>query len=177
MEQMKYTLIFFASALLLCANCTITTVNIPQKTALENQLMGEFSPLTEEELLLASVRSDYTTASMQPVLEAKRRQLFNRDDIREFKTQGCLGESLDARLTLQECTRTDLDSQSLLKNLVKQENEDRQTIIQWFISNDPTLAHSDKPQVITIYRQLLVTHSPMHTPIQVDTNNWTPKAQ
>ena len=45
------------SLLPLCGCITTTVVNIGQKSALEKQLMGETDPLSEEELLVASVRA------------------------------------------------------------------------------------------------------------------------
>ena len=160
-------------------NCTITTVNIPQKTALENQLIGEMLPLTEEELLLASVRSETEaqTFASQPSIAARRRQLFNRDDIIEFKKKGCLGESLKAQLVFQPCELADQENSSLRRKLIEEENKDREVIITWFIINDPTLAPSDRNQVIEIYRQLLIRQSPTGTPIQKTAASWSPKNQ
>ena len=170
---------FFLITLLgssLC-NCTITTVNIPQKTALENQLIGEMAPLSEEELLLASVRSgeNSRSASIQPVVAARRRQLFNRDDIVEFKQGGCLGESQRAALVALKCNRDDASSLTLIAKLVEQENADRNTLITWFITRDPTLAPTDRDQVVQIYHQLLLKQSPVGTPIQEEENSWNPK--
>ena len=158
-------------------NCTITTINIPQKTALENQLIGEMAPLSEEELLLASVRSseDSNSGNTQPVVAARRRQLFNRDDIVEFKKNGCLGESQQATLTALKCSRNDDASLTLISKLVQQENADRNTLITWFIARDPTLAPTDRDQVIQIYHQLLRKQSPTGTPIQENPNSWNPK--
>ena len=92
---MKHLNYFLPITCLLLGGCfTIKTVNISQKTSLEHQLMGSFEPLTEEEMLLGTVRDEAqllqaTEQSLdQLALQARRRQLFNRDDINTFKETG-----------------------------------------------------------------------------------------
>jgi hypothetical protein len=144
------------------AACGIKTnqVTIGQKTSLEKQLMGEVEPLTEEEMLVSSVRaSGGVQAGSQDDLQsraiaARRRQLFNRDDIDEFKTAGCLGEGRQALVVQRSCT-TDDESASLRDRVLREENADRQAIIDWALAADPVLTSSDRPQVVDIYSRLL----------------------
>ena len=88
---------------------TVTTVNIGTKTSLERQLVGELEPLTDDQLLAASVRAQPqlvagSLADLQAgAVAARRRQLFNRDDINEAKQLGCLGEALGAELVVRPC--------------------------------------------------------------------------
>ncbi len=165
--------LLFLPALVLCApSCTITTVNVSQKTALENQLLGQMAPLSEEELLITSVRSDSPAASVstEPAVAARRRQLFNRDDTDELKRAGCLGEALNAQLVVRACSQTDL--QERLETLATEENQDRAVLLAWFIAKDPTMTPSDKEQLRAIYHRLLVLHSPTGTPCEGPSGSW-----
>jgi hypothetical protein len=145
------------------ASCfTLRSVTIGQKTSLERQLMGEVEPLTEQELLASSVRAagGVGAGSVDDVLRralgARRRQLFNRDDIDELKANGCLGEAAGARLVGRGCARqAEAATAPTVARLVEQENSDRQAIIDWAIATDPLLTPKDREQVIQVYHLLL----------------------
>ncbi len=145
----------------------VTTVNIGQKTSLERQLIGEFEPLTEEEVLAASVRAGAGSGSVtlddlkQQAVAARRRQLFNRDDLDELKGFGCLGEAAGAELAAHECEPTQENGegkelvQTRVERLVNEENEDRRVIINWALEADPVLTSADRDQVVEVYARLL----------------------
>lgn len=140
----------------------VTTVNIGQKTSLERQLIGEFEPLTEEEVLASSVRAGVSGGSgalgdlTQRAVAARRRQLFNRDDIEEFKGSGCLGEAASAEMVAHPCEGTAApEITARVERLIAEENEDRAAIIAWAIEADPVLTPSDRDQVVKVYAHLL----------------------
>jgi hypothetical protein len=145
-----------------CACVTTTQVNIGTKTSLERQLIGEFEPLTEEELLAASIRAEggigagSMDAMQRRAVAGRRRQLFNRDDVEEMKGAGCLGEAPRAQLAKRDCTAVaKQEIAERLARLVREENEDREAIIDWAIAVDPVLTPSDRDQVIALYNSLL----------------------
>lgn len=148
---------------LVSASCiTVTTVTVAQKTSLERQLIGDFEPLTEEELLAASVRAapDVRAGVMgelqQRAISARRRQLFNRDDIDALRDAGCVGESDSAELLAHPCEgEGDLVQMGLRGRLLAEENADRVAIIDWAVAIDPALTAADRPQVAGLYRNLL----------------------
>ena len=174
---MNYLL--FTWPLLLFCGCTITTINISQKTALENQLLGEMAPLSDEELLLSSVRARGAPGSslaLTPAIAARRRQLFNRDDTNEFKKQRCVGERSDALLVPRPCSqREDPVVERRLQKLVTEENHDRKLLVDWTISNDPTLTPADRPEIQRLYHTLLTRNSPEGTLTLNDAGTWAPK--
>lgn len=143
----------------------VTTVNIGQKTSLEHQLVGELEPLTEEELLAASVRAAGGAAGgamselRQRAIAARRRQLFNRDDIEEHKKMGCLGEALAAQLVSRPCASLGPVQARLRDRIVQEENQDRNAIIDWLVAADPVLTPTDRPEVVAVYRRLLFERS------------------
>ena len=166
--------------LLLLCSCTITTINISQKTALENQLLGEMAPLSEEELLIASVRGNNEQPPlpvMAPAIAARRRQLFNRDDTHEYKVAQCVGEALSSLLVSRPCSlRTTPTYEKRLARIIEEENHDRKILVSWMIANDLTLTPADRPQIEKIYHDLLLRNSPKGTLSETREGTWSSKS-
>lgn len=155
------------------------SVTLGRKTDLERQLMGQLEPLSEEELLAASVRapSDTVLGAERELedraLAARRRQLFNRDDLQVLKRAGCVGEKRDGTIANRPC-----DGSELLEDrdrIVEEENRDRSVIIEWAIDADPQLTPGDRAQMRSVYHTLLVERSPAATPVEGDDGQWSPK--
>jgi hypothetical protein len=171
------SLIFLLSAF---AACTITTrpVNIGTKTALERQLMGQLEPLSDEQLLAASVRApsrdpeqgglDTTQAY---AMAARRRQAFNKDEIDELKGQGCLGEAKDAMLAARPCDAT-ADAVTRRDRLLAEENDDRKAIIDWVASSDESYSGQGRAQLVAMYHRLLLDNARPGDAIEND-SGWT----
>ena len=179
---MKHLNYFLLMTSLLLGGCfTIKTVNISQKTSLEHQLMGSFEPLTEEEMLLGTVRAEAQLLHAEELsldqlaLQARRRQLFNRDDINTFKEQGCLGETNQGQLVSRNCSNIDAQQESLRNQVLEQETTDREAIINWVISQHDHLQESHRAQVILIYRQFILSRSPKGTPFESRDGTWAQK--
>jgi len=168
-----------AYALACCACISVTAVNIGSKSSLERQLIGELEPLSEEETLAASVRAQAQvgTGSLDELqaaaVAARRRQLFNRDDIDEAKTQGCIGEGKDARLARRTCAPdADTEASARLATLIEQENADREAVVAWALATDPSLTTTDRPQVIQVYRRLLTENTRPGDWLETDDGTW-----
>ncbi|MBI5508425.1 MAG: hypothetical protein HY903_06715 [Deltaproteobacteria bacterium] len=153
-------LVVLAAPVPACISTNVIPVG--QKTSLEKQLMGEVEPLTEEELLVASVRAGPGVELgsqddlSRKAIAARRRQLFNRDDIDELKTAGCLAEGKSARLVARPCDKvSDPEALALRERVVGEENADRQAVIDWAISVDPVLTRADRPQIEALFTELL----------------------
>jgi hypothetical protein len=160
----------------------VNTVNIGQKTSLEKQLMGEVEPLTEEQMLVASVRAPggvqigSRDELQMKAIAARRRQLFNRDDIDELKSAGCLGEALSAKLVARPCERTaDQETAALREQLIAQERADRRAIIDWAIGTDPLLTAADRPQLVDLYHRLVLERANPGDSIQQPDGTWSNK--
>ena len=171
--------ILFVPVISVCSCISNTVVNIGQKSSLERQLMGEVEPLTETELLVASVResgSPTLTAQDEPLsraLAARRRQLFNRDDVEELKTAGCLGEAADGRLVTRSCEKSKAaEIATLSARVVDEENADRSAIIDWALGVDPVLTRSDRPQVVALYHRLVVDRAKPGEWLQQADGSW-----
>jgi hypothetical protein len=154
-------------------------VNIGQKTSLEKQLMGEVEPLSEEQILASSVRApNGVGVGSQDDLQARavaarRRQLFNRDDVDELKAAGCLAEGAAARLVARPCDKAaQPEVAALLARLGTQENADRDAIIDWAVSVDPVLTQSDRSQVVALYYRLLLDQARPGDWVQEKNGGW-----
>lgn len=166
------------------AGCIRTnSIALGRKTELERQLMGRLEPFSNEELLAASVRAE-SSAARGPLLEtearaiaARRRQIFNRDDVAALQQAGCVGEGRDGVVEARPCPRSQVVAALLSSRprLVREENEDRGAIIEWAIDSDPTLTPGDLPQVWAIYHLLAVERAPRGAPVEQEDGQWRPK--
>src|SRR5690606_11045611 len=100
-------------------------------------------------------------------ISARRRQLFNRDDLDELKALGCLGEGLAAELVLRDC-QPDPERATLLERLLSEENSDRKAILNWALEADPALTPADRPQLVAVYRRLLLERARPKDWVQTD---------
>jgi hypothetical protein len=160
---------------------------VDQKTALENQILGSYEELGNEVLLLASVRSVDEEGKLKPVIEvpnskrlalkAMQRQEFNRDDIREFKSTLCVGERNDGLLKYFENERTlkDSDYKKFVVAMIKEENEDRLTILQRIIATNENFSDKDLPKVQKISASLNRDNAHAGEKIQTVDGTWSIK--
>jgi len=161
---------------------TIKTVNVGQKTALEHQLMGRFEPLTDEQASLASVRAgdgkleEDANPKYLKALKARQRQIFNADDVETYKDKLCLGEANFALLVIRECAELKKkETQSLIEKLIAQENNDRETLIDWLMSSDPSLSKASKKEIKKIYHDFMISRSRNKMWYQDNDGRWLQK--
>jgi hypothetical protein len=160
---------------------------VDQKTALENQILGSYEELGNEVLLLASVRSVDEEGKLKPVIEvtkgkrlalkAMQRQEFNRDDILEFKSTLCVGEGNDGLLKYFENERTLKDSgyKKFVVAILKEENEDRLTILKRIVATNENFYDNDLPKVQKISASLNRDNARAGEKIQTDDGAWSIK--
>ena len=160
---------------------------VDQKTALENQILGSYEELGNEVLLLASVRSVDEEGKLKPVIEvpkgkrkalrAMQRQEFNRDDIQGFKNTACAGEGNDGLLKYFENERTLRDSyyKKFVVAILKEENDDRMTILQRIVATNENFLEKDLPKVQKISASLNRDNAQAGQKIQSDDGVWSTK--
>ena len=160
---------------------------VDQKTALENQILGSYEELGNEVLLLASVRSIDEEGKLKPIFEvpkgkrlalkAMQRQEFNRDDIREFKSTLCTGEGNDGLLKYFENERTLTNSnyKKFVVAILKEENEDRLTILERIVATNENFSDKDLPKVQKISASLNRQNAHAGEKIQSDDGTWSIK--
>lgn len=160
---------------------------VDQKTALENQILGSYEELGNEMLLLASVRSVdeegklVTVAEIPPgkkaAIRAMQRQEFNRDDIQMFKQTGVAGEGNAGVLIFFDTEKTLADPQfkSFAQAIIKEENEDRLTILKRTIATNEAFSEGDLPKVREIFASLNRDSAQPGEKIQMENGDWAVK--
>lgn len=155
------------------------SVTLGRKTDLERQLIGKLEPLSEEQLLAASVRAEPSAhrGSIRELedraIAARRRQLFNRDDLRSLEAAGCVGETAEGRVRDRPCSEH--PQLEIRDRLIAEENLDRNAIIDWAIEADPRLTPGDEAQVRKLYHRMVVELAPEGTPCEAESGEWRPK--
>ncbi|HOX85934.1 MAG TPA: DUF1318 domain-containing protein [bacterium] len=104
-----------------------------EKTALENQAIGQFQHLADENSVIASTRSIDPLPAKETVgnsLDAVSSQRFRRDEINELKHEKVAGEGNDGYLAILPNDRYRQESayRERVDRLVQDENLDRRTI-------------------------------------------------
>ncbi|MDZ7369570.1 MAG: YdbL family protein [candidate division KSB1 bacterium] len=123
----------------LCAACSIKTPEITltgEKTALENQIIGSFEQLNQQDHLTTSVRTalsdEAVTGKSESVIQALQNQQFIQDEIDELKRDKVIGENNSGYLEIlgNEKYQKDPLYRKQVDRLVEEENNNRRIIYQ-----------------------------------------------
>ncbi len=183
---MEWMTFFKISLLILIVSITSCTVKIPdikitgEKTALENQVLGEYSKIKEDAWMVASERGDgqiKITADRKEVVEAVRDREFLKDDINELKIKGILGEIINGLLEIvdpEKILKSDKKEQALIKLLLEKENTARKLIMQRIIETDTKFKSSPK-EVYQAFFVMNLEDSPEKTFYKNKKGKWVKK--
>jgi len=180
------------SLLLFSSGCVeklvgVNVTIVDQKTALENQVLGSFQEIESDTMLLASVRSvdkngrlravEPLPKSKRTAIRAKQRMDFNKDDLENFKAGGSAGENNQGLVTFFETDRTRKDPayQKFVQTILKEENEDRITILKRVIATNEAFGEGDLPKVQRIYAGLNRDNAKKGELIQAPEGKWERK--
>jgi uncharacterized protein YdbL (DUF1318 family) len=172
-------------AVLLIGKCSVQAPEVRVtggKTALEREVVGTYHRLEEDTWMIASTRfkrDDEVKISPEKrrVLDALQQQKFNKDDIDEFKIKEFVGESNEGFLVIRdsEQLKNDLEVMKLVKEIVEEENRDRNIIIARVIELNDTLKKAEKKEVYAIFARMHQENSPESTWIQESDGTWVKK--
>jgi len=178
---MKTMTIVLLSSLLFLA-CSIKTPEITltgEKTALENQILGAYDQLTDNNLITTSRRTSATVQGnqqSQAVRLALQRQKFNKDEIDELKRSKVVGENNKGYLEIleHEKYKQDASFKKIVDDLVKQENHDRRIIYQRVLA----LNHrkdGERENITSIFAKMQYEDAAPGTKIQQQNGEWIDK--
>ncbi|VAX14904.1 hypothetical protein MNBD_NITROSPINAE01-559 [hydrothermal vent metagenome] len=160
---------------------------VDQRTALENQVLGSYEELSSGTLLLASVRSIDSEGRLKPTppmpdgkrvaVRAMLRSQYNNDDIAKFKAENVFGETNKGYLAFFETEKIKADAKTarLAKEIMQEENEDRETIYTRILKTSEALGEGDMPQVEAIMAGLNRDTAKPGELIQADSGEWSKK--
>jgi len=140
-----------------CSGPLIGVTVVDEKTALENQVLGTYQELTQEVLLVASVRYIDPEGKLiarpalppgkEAAIRAMQRSAFNKDDVDRLKAQGILGENNDGGITVVSPDKIPPDQHGFVSNLVEEENADREILMQRILTTNEKLTRQDMPKI------------------------------
>jgi uncharacterized protein YdbL (DUF1318 family) len=178
---MRYFLITILAGLL--ASCTVKIPDIRitgEKTALENQVMGEYARIKEDAWMIASERGSgdiKITADRRDVVEAVRDREFFRDDVNEMKTKGIFGESPNGLLEIVDrkaLEKLDKVFKENAEKVFKKENRARELIMKRIIETDARYNSAPEEVYISFFNMNL-SESPDKTYYKNKKGDWVRK--
>lgn len=170
-----------------CSGPLVGVTVVDEKTALENQVLGTYQELSQEVLLVASVRYIDPQGKLvaQPALppgkegaiRAMQRSAFNKDDIDRLKAQGILGENNEGGITVVAPDKIDSDRHAFVRNLVEEENADREVLMQRILATNETLTRQDMPKIRRTFAALNRDRARPGDFVQLEEGTWIQKPQ
>lgn len=178
----------FALAVSLVAGCggpLVGVTVVDERTALENQVLGSYEELTQEVLLVASVRYIDPEGKLvqrpelppgkKEAIRAMQRSAFNKDDVDRLKGEGILGENNQGGLTIVAPERIEPAREAFVRSLVDEENADREVLMRRIIETNETLSDSDLPKVRQTFAALNRDRARSGDLVQSDDGQWLEK--
>lgn len=180
------------SILVILAGCTarpeVQVTLVDTRTALENQVLGSYKELNKEFVMIASVRSvdekgiaedrlKGMSASQRDAMKAMQAKEFNRDDIDDFKRNGCVGEGNGGLLEILQCDKAKKDAkyEKLLKDVVKEENDSRMVIMKRVVIMNESLKDTDLPKIQKVFAKMNQDSAKAGDMIQKEDGSWVKK--
>jgi len=169
--------VFLAVMLSASTGCTLAAVDVnvvSQRTALENQVLGSYNALSDDVLLVASVRgvdpagkiktAPRKSREYQNAVMAIETQAFHEDDVDSFKRLGWVGENNLGLLTTfpmnKENAPDDLQAfaarypEDEFLSVVKQVNRAREEVMMRVVETHADFTEKDLPRIKRVFAKL-----------------------
>ena len=167
-------------------NCAVKPPEVRivgEKTALEKQILGTYAQIEEDVWMVASVRSSeegegvVLSEEKKRVLDAMQNRAFNKDDIEEFKQDGCVGENNRGLLVIRPCAKLEKDAEyrALVERIVEEDNRDRKIIMQRVIEVNEEIGPEAEAEVAAVFAKMNRDSAQPGDWIQMPDGKWTRK--
>ena len=176
--------------------CTLAKVDVnvvSERTALENQVLGSYNALSDDVLLVASVRGVDPSGKIktpprksreyQNAVMAMETLAFHEDDVDGFKRLGWVGENNLVLLTTlpmnKEKAPDDLQAfaarfpQDEFLSVVKQVNQAREVVMMRVVETNADFTEKDLPQIKRVFAKLNREKALPGEKIQKEDGSWT----
>lgn len=190
--------LILAAALVVLSGCTLAEVKVnvaSERTSLENQILGSYNSLSEETLLVASVRGvdplgriqtpPRKSGEQQDAISAMQVTSFHADDVDAFKRLGWVGEDNQGLLKAFPLARDhapeDLKDfaaryrQQEFDAVLAEVNRARDTIMRRAIETNVSLTPADLPKVRAVFAKLAEDTAKPGEKLQATNGTWTVK--
>ncbi|MBJ6749156.1 DUF1318 domain-containing protein [Geomonas sp. Red421] len=186
------------AALLLAGSygCTLAKVDVnvvSERTSLENQVLGTYNALSEDVLLVASVRGVSPTGKVetppkhspeqQEAAQALENIAFHADDVEALKRLGWVGENLEGTLTsfsreVPEKAPADLKTfagrfgEGEFRQVVNEVNRSREILMLRVVQTNENFTAKDLPAIRRVFARVNRQNSAPGTKVQEDDGKW-----
>lgn len=195
---MKRLLVATPCLALLLAGCTLAEVKVnvaSERTSLENQILGSYNSLSEETLLVASVRGvdplgriqapPKKSQEQQDAVAAMQVLSFHADDVDAFKRLGWVGEDNQGRLSALGMERGKAPDelkdfaarygQKEFDSVLREVNAAREVVMRRAIETNANLTQADLPKVRAVFAKLAADTARPGDRLQTPDGGWTVK--
>ncbi|MFO7985132.1 MAG: DUF1318 domain-containing protein [Desulfatiglandaceae bacterium] len=178
--------------------CTLADVRVnvvSERTALENQVLGAYNSLSEDVLLVASVRGvdpfgrietpPRRSRAHQNAVEAIQTLSFHADDVDAFKRLRWVGENNQGLLTAFSMNKENVPDdlaefaarypQEEFNSVVNQVNEARGVVMQRVVETNETFTMKDLPTIGKVFGRINRDNALQGEKIQSESGAWTIK--
>jgi len=186
-----------AMAALLVSGCTLAKVDVnvvSERTALENQVLGTYNALSEDVLLVASVRGVAPTGKVdapakhspehKEAAQALENLAFHADDVDAFKRLGWVGENQEGTLTpfsreVPEKLPADLKGFAArfgdgeFRQVVAEVNRSREILMLRVVQTNENFTAKDLPAIRKVFARINRQNSAPGTRVQEDDGRWS----
>ncbi|MFH1950043.1 MAG: DUF1318 domain-containing protein [Pseudomonadota bacterium] len=189
---------FLTLILMVMAGCTLAKVEVnvvSERTALENQVLGSYNALSQDVLLVASVRGVDPSGKIktpprksreyQNAVDAIETLAFHQDDVDAFKRLGWAGENNKGFLTPfpmnKEKVPDDLQpfaaryQQGEFDSVVQQVNGARKVVMMRVVETNADLTEKDLPEIQRVLARLNRENALPGEKVQKEDGSWTVK--
>lgn len=172
-----------AGCSLLSPKAKIEITLVGEKTSLENQVLGNYSFIGADPMLLVSVRA--LPDDIAEISDEKRRsllayqnRLYNKDDYQRFMDMKIIGESNSGYVEIRDSRRLDEDKElaRLVDRFLQEENRDRRIIYNRIISITQGLSENDLRKVEEIFAHKMQDEAKTGWLIQDASGSWKEKS-
>jgi len=190
--------LLIAAACLALSGCTLAEVKVnvaSERTSLENQILGSYNSLSEETLLVASVRGVDPLGRIQTPQKKSREQQdavsamqvlsFHADDVEAFKRLGWVGEDNQGLLKAFGMSRDkapeDLKDfaarygQKEFDSVLAEVNAAREAIMRRAVETNASLTQADMPKVRAVFAKLAADTARPGDKLETANGSWTVK--
>jgi len=195
---MKRLLIAAPCLAIFVAGCTLAEVKVnvaSERTSLENQILGSYNSLSEETLLVASVRGvdplgriqapPKKSQEMQDAVTAMQVLSFHADDVDAFKRLGWVGEDNQGLLKALGMARDKAPDelkdfatrygQKEFDSVLREVNAAREVVMRRAVETNANLTPADMPKVRAVFAKLAADTSRPGDRLQTPDGGWTVK--
>jgi len=185
-----FSLAFFFSG------CTLAKVDVnvvSERTSLENQVLGTYNSLSEDMLLVASVRGVSPTGTVEAptrhtpeqvdAIRAMETIAFHADDIESFKLFGWVGENQEGLLTtftreIPKGASAELKSfaanysEAEFQQVVKEVNQSREVLMMRVVQTNENFTIKDLPAIRKVFAKINQQNSAPGSKVQDADGRW-----